>query len=375
MQPSTACIHQGSDLRHTPGVNTPIHPSSAFVFGPETENIYPRYYNTPNHAALIQKLSALEKAETGLLFASGMAAITTALLAHLQAGDHALFADQLYGGTRYLIDSEFTKRGIAYSFVMGQSASDFEKHIQKNTKVLYIESPSNPLLQILPLEDIATLAKAYGVVSMIDNTFASPVNQNPIRLGFDWVIHSGTKYLGGHSDLSFGALLGYSVGLSHILPTAINYGGNLNALDMYLIERSLKTLYLRVERQNTNALALAEWLSTHPDVLRVYYPGLPTHPLHEIAKVQMKGGFGGMLSFALADGVAAQSFLQKIKLALPALSLGGVETLVCSPAQTSHSKLQATEREAMGITDGLLRVSVGAEAFEDIQEDFAQALS
>lgn len=374
-QPATSCVHIGADLQHTRGVNTPIHPSSAFVTATDAENLYPRYYNTPNQRAVVQKLCALEHAETGLLFSSGMAAVSTALFSFLGQGDHAVFAEQLYGGTLYLLSAEFEKRGISYTFVKGREAADFAEAIRPETKVLYVESPSNPLLQVFDLEAITGVARKHELVSMIDNTFASPINQNPIQLGFSLVIHSGTKYLGGHSDLSFGAILTDKAHYEYLYPTAINYGGNLNALDLYLIERSLKTLELRVTRQNQNAQRLAEFLDEHPAVEQVFYPGLPRHPLHAIARQQMPGGFGGMLSFELGVKHNPAHLLEKLQIVLPALSLGGVETLVCVPAQTSHLKVAPAEREAMGISERLLRVSVGIEDVEDLKADFAQALA
>lgn len=375
MKPSTSCVHAGADLRYTRGVNTPIHPSSAFTTSSGQPNLYPRYYNTPNQEVVVRKLCQLEKATEGILFASGMAAVSTTLLSLLQQGDHVLFAEQLYGGTLHLLNSEFEKRGISYSFVRGTTAEDFAAALHPKTKIIYIESPSNPLLQVLDIAQIAALGRERKLITIIDNTFASPINQNPMELGIDIVIHSGTKYLGGHSDLSFGAVLTANTALYELVyHTAVNYGGNLNALDLYLIERSLKTLALRVERQNQNALELAHFLSQHPKVRQVNYPGLTTHPGHEIAQKQMKKGFGGMLSFVLKEEAEVNSFMERLQVVLPALSLGGVETLVCIPAQTSHVKLTKQERAELGISDGLLRLSVGIEAPEDLMEDLAQAL-
>jgi len=371
----TACVHAGTELNESShGVNTPIYPSSAFQFR-GVDNVYPRYYNTINQQVLEQKLSALEGAEAALLFSSGMAAITTSLLHFLQTGDHAIFSNQLYGGTYNLILKEFPKRGITFSFVEGNDVQAIENAINENTKVLYIETPSNPLLSIIDIEEAAKVAKKHNLISMIDNTFASPVNQNPFKLGIDIVLHSGTKYLGGHSDLCFGTAITSEALRKEIYSTAVNYGGSLNAMDCYLIERSLKTLSVRVEKQNENALKIAQVLSEMPEIKKVNYPGLESHPDHHIAKKQMYG-FGGMLSFELAVESSAEvnQFLDHLNLIQPALSLGGVESIICVPAETSHIKMPKEERAAAGISDGLLRLSIGIENADDLIEEIKNAV-
>ena len=381
LHPATQCVHAGTEANDPgQGVNTPIYTSSAFGYLDTEENRYPRYFNTPNQDTVVAKLCALEQGEAGLLFGSGMAAISTTLLALLQSGDHMVLQNDLYGGTYHFVTAELGRLGIDYTMVDTPDAASIEAALQPNTRVVYVETPSNPLLKMTDLRAVAQLAQAHGLVSVIDNTFASPINQNPIALGIDVVIHSGTKYLGGHSDLSFGAVITSSALRQQIHHRAINLGGNINAATCALIERSLKTLHLRVQQQNRSAQQLAEFLQQHPAVKQVNYPGLPTHEGHSIARQQMQG-FGGMLSFELGatesgtPGLTeAVALMRRLRMITPALSLGGVETLICSPAQTSHSKLTAEERRKAGVSDALLRVSVGIEYIDDLIDDVAQAL-
>jgi cystathionine beta-lyase len=374
--PATRCVHAGAenhDARH--GVNTPVYTSSAFGYLDTEENQYPRYYNTPNQRTVVDKLCALEQGEAGLLFGSGMAAISTTLLALLQTGDHLLLQSDLYGGTYHFVTAELQRLGIEYTLVDASSSDNFAAAVQPNTRVVYVETPSNPLLKITDLRAVAQFARSRGLVSVIDNTFASPVNQNPLALGIDVVIHSGTKYLGGHSDLCFGAVVTSSALREQIHRRAINLGGSINATTAALIERSMKTLHLRVQQQNRNAQRVAEFLDQHPAVHAVHYPGLPHHPGHGVAREQMSG-FGGMLSFVpkVAGLPEAVALMRRLRLITPALSLGGVETLICSPAQTSHSKLSPEERQQAGVEDALLRISVGIEHADDLIEDLEQAL-
>lgn len=373
----TNCIHSKFRDKDASGsINTPIHASSSYDYRTPAETVYPRYYNTINQKEIVQKLCALEEGEDGLLFASGMAAISGTLFALLKAGDHVVFASQLYGGTFNLIKSEFPKFDLGFSFVSGNNARDFETAIQPNTRIIYIETPSNPLLDIIDIQVVAAVAKRHNLLTVIDNTFASPVNQNPLALGMDVVIHSGTKYLGGHSDLCFGAVITSAEIAEVLYKSAINFGGSINAMDSYLIERSLKTLAVRVQRQNENAGLLAEFLSAHDMIGKVYYPGLKAHPEHEIASRQMRG-FGGMLAFELkiTDGQAVDCFLNGLSLIQPAISLGGVETIICSPARTSHIKMSREQRMEMGVTDSLLRLSTGIEKAEDLTGDLNFALN
>lgn len=352
------------------GVVTPIYPSAAYDY--ETEVRYPRYYNTPNQKAVVEKLVALENGEDGLIFSSGMAAIMTSIFAMMKAGDHILFQHDLYGGTHHAAVHELERYGMEYSMADVSDLKNFEKAIRKNTKVIYVETPSNPLLKITDLKAVAKLAKKYGIVTIIDNTFASPVNQNPIDLGIDIVTHSGTKYIGGHSDICCGAMVSSQKLTEQIKQSALHFGGSLDAQTCFLVERSLKTIVLRVEKQNENALAIARYLESEPRVAKVFYPGLKNHPGHAIAKKQMPGGFGGMLSFEVKTN--PDKFTKRLHYIKRAISLGGVESTITSPVKTSHAKLTAAERKSVGISDNLMRLSVGIEDAADLIADIRQAL-
>ena len=303
-----------------------------------------------------------------------MAAISTAILTFVNSGDHVVFQKDIYGGTHHFVTADFDRFGIQYTFV-SNDVEEMEKAVQKNTKIIYLETPSNPLLLITDIEATALIAKANNALSVIDNTFASPINQNPLDLGIDIVAHSGTKYLGGHSDLCCGAVLARKELVGQIRSAAANLGGSLNAITCYLLERSLKTLSVRIEKQNQTAGIVAEHLQKDPRIAKVYYPGLESHPGHETAKKQMQG-FGGMLAFELGETAPdPDRFLRNLTMITPALSLGGVETIICSPTTTSHQKLTDAERAELGITDKLLRLSVGVENAADIIADIDQALS
>lgn len=279
----------------------------------------------------------------------------------------------LYGGTYNLVTEEFSKYGITYSFTEGWEAKDFEAKINENTKVIYIETPSNPLLTITDLKGVAQLARKHGLISMIDNTFASPVNQNPIDFGIDVVIHSATKYMGGHSDICAGAVASSKEHMERIFHLAKNFGGSLSDYTVWLLERSIKTMGIRVKAQNENALAMAKFLYGHDDINAVYYPGLPSHGGHNLAKEQMRG-FGGMLSFELKPYLDTSSFQKSLQLIKSSMSLAGVESTVLSPTQTSHALMSPEVRAEQGITDGLIRFSLGIEEIEDLKEDIENAL-
>ena len=371
---NTICTHVGQleDKQHK-GAVSPLYMSTSYAYEDVDVKRYPRYFNTPNQEGLCKKIAALEHAEAALLFGSGMAAVSTALMAFLKAGDHVVLQQTLYGGTYNLVNEEFSKYGIEYSFAKGWSADAFEAAIKKNTKVIYIETPSNPLLTITDLEAVAALAKKNGVLTMIDNTFASPVNQNPIDFGIDIVIHSATKYMGGHSDICAGAVASTKENMDRIFQLAKNFGGSLSDYTVWLLERSMKTLGIRVKAQNSNALGMAYFLEGLQDIEAVYYPGLPTHQGHEIAKRQMKG-FGGMLSFELKSHLDASKFQKALKLIKSSMSLAGVESTLLSPSKTSHALMSAEIRAEQGISDGLIRFSVGIEDIEDLQYDISQAL-
>lgn len=374
--PSTLCVHAGTQIdQHTLGVNTPVHTSSAFGYRGANGNQYPRYFNTPNQQAVVQKLCRLEGAEEGLLFSSGMAAISAIILGLLKQGDHLVLPKEIYGGTYHFISRELPRFGISYTCIDSTKPEGFAAAIQENTRMLYLETPSNPLLKLTDIEAVSRLARKKGLVSAIDNTFASPINQNPLALGIDLVMHSGTKYLGGHSDLCFGAVAGSKELMKQIQAYAINIGGSLNAETCALIERSMKTLALRVERQTLNAGKIAAYLEQESRIRKVNYPGLESHPQHQLARRQMKG-FGAMLSFELdGDAAATERFLDSLQMIMPALSLGGIETLICTCAQTSHLKMSPEERAEAGISDTLLRLSVGIEEADDIIADIQQALN
>lgn len=369
----TTCVHAGTIFdEKTRGVTSPIYTSTSFEYLGLEEAVYPRYLNIPNTDALGTKIAALEGTEKGMVFSSGMAAITSALLAFLQKGDHAVFQTGLYGGTFHFVSAELNRFGIEYDIAGDNRMESFEKLIRKNTKLIYIESPSNPLLKITDIRATARLAKKHGLISIIDNTFASPVNQTPQRMGIDVIIHSATKYLGGHSDLCAGALACSEDHFLKIRSMARSLGGSLNAQDVYLLERSIKTLVLRVEQQNINAGILARRLSEHSGISHVYYPGLPDHPDHEIARTQMRG-FGGMLSFELKNADPVE-FQKRLRLIRPSVSLGGLDTIICSPALTSHRHLSNEEKESEGIKDNLLRLSAGIEDADELWDDLQQAL-
>lgn len=368
----TQCVHEGQ-LKDTlyKGAISPLYMATAYSY--EETDRYPRYFNTPNQVGLAKKIAALEGAEEGLIFGSGMAAISTSLLAFLKQGDHVVLQNDLYGGTTNLVVEHFDNYGIEYSFAEGLSVEFFEEKIKENTKVIYIETPSNPLMKIVDLKAIAELTRDYQLVSMIDNTFSSPVNQNPIAFGIDIVLHSATKYLGGHSDILAGAVACSSAHMEKIFAVAKSLGGNLSDLSTWLLERSIKTLSIRVKQQNENAMALARYLEQHPAIGKVHYPGLNAHPDHALAKKQMNG-FTGMMSFELNDTIQRATFEKSLKIIQPVVSLAGVESTITIPAITSHKLLTAEGRAKQGITDQLVRFSVGIEHLEDIKNDLNQAL-
>lgn len=371
----TMCVHAG-ELKDTKygGAISPLYASTSYVYDDVDIKQYPRYFNTPNQKGLCEKIAALEGAETALVFGSGMAAISTSLLSHLKSGDHVVFQDDIYGGTRNFIKKEFPKYGIDYSFTKGIEAADFNAEISSQTKGIYIETPSNPLLKITDLKAISELAKSKSLWTMIDNTFASPVNQKPIAHGIDIVIHSATKYLGGHSDISAGVVVASELIIEQVFESAKNLGGNLSEYTVWLLERSIKTLYIRVKAQNNNAQLLSNFLQEQDWVERVYYPGLENHKGHDIAKQQMTG-FGGMLSFNLEPGLDTKKFLLGLEMVKPTMSLAGIESTALSPRLTSHALLSEEERQAQGITDQMIRFSAGIEAIDDIKMDILQSIS
>jgi cystathionine beta-lyase len=371
---NTICTHIGEIKdEQFKGAVSPIYLSTSYQFDDVEVKRYPRYFNTPNQEHLSKKIAALEHTEAAMIFGSGMAAVSTALLAFLKTGDHIVVQNMLYGGTSNFIKEEFPKYGIEFTFTEGYEVSDFEAAIKPNTKVIHIETPSNPLLTITDIKGVADLAKSKGLLTTIDNTFASPINQNPVDFGIDIVIHSATKYLGGHSDILAGAVACSNEHMEIIWNVAKNLGGSLSDFTVWMLERSMKTLALRVKAQNKNAKNMAKFLSKHTEVKNVFYPGLKTHPQYELAKTQMKG-FGGMLSFELADGLDAMQFQKELKLIKSSMSLAGIESTVLSPHKTSHVLLTQQERDAIGVSDNLIRFSVGIESKKDLIDDIEQAI-
>ena len=374
---STKCVHEG-EIKDTmyQGIVSPLFMSTTYPWygGEDAEKKpYPRYFNTPNQEFLSKKIAALENGEKALIFSSGMAAISTSIMANVKSGDHIIFQEDLYGGTRNFIKTEFGKYGIEYSFTKGLDSNHFSDEIKDNTVGIYIESPSNPLLKIVDLKAISSIANQKSIWTMIDNTFASPVNQNPINHGIDIVIHSATKYLGGHSDISAGAVISTDSKIEKILDSAKNFGGNLSDYTVWLLERSMKTLHIRVKEQTRNAKLLAKMLNENDNIITVYYPGLSSHPSHDIAKSQMND-FGAMMSFDLKENVDVYTFLKSLEIIKPGMSLAGVETTVNFPIKTSHGLLTQKERDNQGIGDKLIRLSVGIEDYQDLYDDLDNAI-
>lgn len=370
---NTICTHVGEiEDKQFKGAISPLYMASSYAYEDVDVKRYPRYFNTPNQEALGKKVAMLENCEAGMIFGSGMAAVSTAMLAFLQKGDHVVVQKTIYGGTYNLLVEEFPKYGIEFDFTEGFSESDFTGKIKENTKVIYVETPSNPLMLITDLEMISHIAKKHGLISMIDNTFASPVNQTPANFGIDIMIHSATKYMGGHSDICAGAVAASEEHIMKIWNVGKNLGGSLSDYTVWLLERSMKTMAIRVKAQNKNAKKMAKWLDAHPLVAKVYYPGLKSHPDHLLAKKQMKG-YTGMLSFELIKDIDSDAFMRSLQLVKQSMSLAGVESTILSPTKTSHALLSAEERERQGIKDGLLRFSVGIEEASDLIADLEQA--
>jgi len=355
----------------------PIFQSSTFLFEGETDYHalrYVRLNNTPNHEALHRKLAALENAEAALVTSSGMAAISTSLLALLQAGDHLLVVDCPYGGTRGFVTEELPRWGITHTFIDGDDPADWREKVQPNTRAILVETITNPLMQVPDLPAVVEFAAASNLVSMVDNTLASPVNFRPAQLGFDLSLHSCTKYLNGHTDLAAGAVIGRAVLVDRVRILLNHLGGTLDPHACFLLHRGIKTVVLRVRQQNQSALLIARFLEAHPAVTRVNYPGLESHPAHERARA-LFDGFGGMLSFELTGGVAAADrFLERVTIPIVAVSLGGVESLVIRPAITAYANVPRPERERLGVSEGLVRLSVGIEDTDELINDLRAAL-
>ena len=378
MKFGTKAIHAGVHPDpETGAIMTPIYQTSTYVQASPGVNKGYEYARTanPTRTQLQDALAALENGKHGVVFSSGMGAVD-AVIKLLNAGDHVIAVNDIYGGSYRLFTKTFARLGIEFSFVSFTDAAKVEAAIKPNTKLLWIETPTNPLLQIADIELYASLAKKHGLISVVDNTFASPYLQNPLDLGADIVMHSMTKYLGGHSDVVAGGLITNDDKLAEDLKfNQKSTGATPGPQDCFLLLRGIKTLHLRMQRHSENGRAVAEFLSKHPAIDKLYYPGLPTHPGHEIAKKQMRD-FGGMMSFTLKNDSkeAAFKFLESTELFSLAESLGGVESLISHPASMTHASIPKEEREKVGVTDSLIRISVGVEDIEDLIADLDKAL-
>ena len=375
---STRAIHGVPETRPpwTPVV-PPIFQSSTFTnpVGSDEEVLYTRYGNNPNQIAIAKRLAALEGAEAAIFVASGMGATALAHLAVLRPGDHLLSSEWIYGGVHKLFTEEFGRFGIDVSFVNPVKSRAWKTALKKTTRALFLETPTNPLLRVIDLEPVAQLCKAEGLALLVDSTFASPVNLRPLEHGADIVIHSATKYLNGHSDVIAGAVAGSESVVEEVRRLMQLWGQAIDPMAAWLVDRGLRTLGVRVERQNGTGLKVAQWCSKQAAISAVHYPGLPSHQDHEVAERVLDGG-GGMLGIELKGGVrAAERFLRALVLVAHAPSLGGVETLVSEPRLTSHKSLSPAARTQAGIPDGFLRFSLGLEDADDLIADFAQALA
>ncbi len=383
---ATHCIHAGDSLDERGGIFTPLYNHSTFGF-PDTQSVldvvegrvegslYTRYGLNPTIRSVEKKLAAIEGGEAAWVFSSGMAAESSTFLAHCKSGDHIICIGDVYGGTYDLLDVNLPNLGISTTFILGNEINKLSDSIKSNTRIVFFETPTNPNMEVLDIEGIAAVAKKYGALTVVDSTFATPVNQSPLALGADLVIHSTTKYLGGHGDLTGGVIIGPTELLTPIWTWRKNLGQMMAPEVAYLLARSLRTLVVRVNAHNVSAQILAERLVEHPRINKVNYPGLPDFIGHNIAKHQMKG-FGGMISFVI-DGNAQETadMVDRLKLFSIAPSLGGVESLVTQPITTTHYNLTPEERAKRGIVDSMARISVGLEDVADLWADLEQALS
>jgi cystathionine beta-lyase/cystathionine gamma-synthase len=373
----TICIHAGQEPDPSTGaIITPIYQTSTYVqeaLGQHKGYEYARTQN-PTRAALEANLAAIEGGKAGFAFASGMAA-EGAIMTLLQAGDHVVVTDNTYGGTYRLFERVLRKYQLDFTYVDTADVAQIEAAIRPATRMLFLETPTNPVLRLTDIAAAAAVAHARDVVVVVDNTFASPYVQRPLELGADLVVHSTTKFLNGHSDSVGGAVVANRDDHIEWLRFIQNAeGAILGPMDAWLVLRGTKTLPLRMERHNANAQVLAEYLATHPKVTRVHYPGLPSHPHHELAKRQMRG-FGGLISFELGDLELTRTLLNSVRLMALAESLGGVETLISHPASMTHASVPPERRQAIGLTDDMIRISVGVENVDDLREDLDQALA
>jgi cystathionine beta-lyase/cystathionine gamma-synthase len=376
---STIAVHGGSEPRTTGSpIALPLVQSVNYVqeFGPQggVDLLYTRYGNTPNEEVVQKRIAMLEGAESALVLSSGMGATACALLALLRPGDHLLASSWIYGGTRRLFSEEFVSMGIEVSYANPDERRVWRNSMRQNTRVIFVESPVNPTARVIDIHQLAILARTRGVALVVDSTLASPINSRPIALGADVVIHSATKYLNGHYDILCGVVAGTTSYIEEVRRKMVVWGQAPDPFACWLLERGLKTVELRVHRCNENALKVAEWCETRSEIRKVHYPGLSSHPDHNLAK-KLLDGFGGLMSIELAGGAeAADRFVRRLKMISHASSFGGVDTLVIEPRFSSHAHMTSEERAAIGIPDGFLRLSIGIENADDIIADIAQAL-
>jgi len=384
---ATLAVHAGEGpCPATGALDTPIYQSTTYVSADADEMaavygeqkfgyMYTRYGNPTIHA-LQAKMAALERGEAALAFASGMAAISSAVLGYVKAGDHVVAARSLYGAAYHFLDQKLPRLGASTTFVQSTRVEDFEKALRPNTRLIYFETPSNPILEILDIAALAALARAHSLPTMLDNTFASPALQQPLALGVTVVVHSATKYLCGHGDAMGGIVVGPKAYIDELRHEYLrDFGGVISPFNAWLILRGLRTLHLRMPAHCANAQKIAEFLDRHPRVERVNYPGLPRHPGHDIARQQM-AAFGAMISFEVKGGYeGGKKVMDRVKIFARAASLGDTRSLIVHSASTSHRAVPREQRLAIGITDGLVRLSVGIEAAEDLIADLDQALA
>jgi len=374
---STIAIHGGAvTAKPGEGVAHPLVQSVNYAQETGTSEglLYTRYGNTPNAVRIQKRLAMLEGAESALVLASGMGATACSMLALLRPGDHLISSAWIYGGTRRLFTDDLPGMGIEVSFVNPMEPRAWRKELKKNTRVIFLESPVNPTCRVLELGSLKQLASSHGLALVIDSTFASPVNFRPIEHGVDVVIHSATKYLNGHNDVLAGVVCGSEPFIDEVRRKMAVWGQVPDPFACWLLERGLKTLDVRVKRQNETAQRVAEWCASRPEISKVHYSGLPSHPDHQIAKTTMDG-FGGMMGIELrGGGPATVRFLRKLQVFTHAASLGGVDSLVIEPRYSSHEHMSPEERAKIGIPDGFVRVSIGLENAEDLIHDLEQAL-
>lgn len=381
----TTCVHGGEELDAQGGIHAPLYNHSTFGFtstqalldvveGRREGNLYTRYGLNPTIRAVERKLALLEGGELAFAFSSGMAAEAATFMAHCRAGDHIVCIGDVYGGTFELLSENLPRLGIDTTFLLGSEVTRLAEAMKDRTRIVFFETPTNPNMEIIDIASVAAVARAGGALTVVDNTFASPVNQNPLTLGADLVIHSTTKYLGGHSDLTGGTVIGSKALVEPIWTWRKNLGQMMAPEVAFLLARSIRTLAVRVRQQNATALAVAEFLRGHSRIVKVNYPGLPDFAGHAVAARQMRG-FGGMVSFVYdGDAAATATVVDRLRIFSIAASLGGVESLVTQPITTTHHGMDPTERARRGIVDGMVRLSCGLEDAEDLIADLRQAL-